>query len=128
MNTKLLSTLSICFLTYCSFSQQVETPGQSVNVKNSVKDSALIEMVRGLNEVLKARVKTSFTRHSFVNYRDDVIIDDVNIEYDKPMPIDSLYKYNLNEFKKITISFDDPPTIYGSKAEMGIIRLHRSNP
>jgi hypothetical protein len=123
MKIKFLITLSVCFLSYSSFSQQPETPAHFKIEKNSVKDSSLLKMVRGFNEVLKARVKTSFTRHSLVLYRDDVLIDDDMI----PMPIDSLYKYNLKDFKKITISFDDSPALYGGKTEAGIIRIHRKD-
>lgn len=41
------------------------------------------------------------------------------------VPIDSLYKYNIKDFKSISIELAGPEEIYGSAFKYGMIVLHR---
>jgi hypothetical protein len=116
MKVKLVLTAITCCLFYYSHAQSAITKEPVKIEKNAERDSTLIKVVKGINAAIKDRYK-----HNLQGHIESVIIDGVQ----GMVPIDSLYKYNFNDFKQITISFNEDPAIYGSQAITGIIRLYR---
>jgi hypothetical protein len=115
MKVKLLLTAIACCLFYHSHAQSRIAKEPVKIEKNVARDSTLIKMVKGINVAIKNRYK-----HNLNGHIESVIIDGVQ----GMVPIDSLYNYNFNDFKQITISFNEDPAIYGSQAITGIIRLY----
>lgn len=111
---KLFLTIGLCFYLSLAVAQKTPTVMPQSGKVLTTPDSTLIKLVKGINETLKARYKINFN-----TYNDFVLIDE------KTVKMDSLYKYDFKDFKKITISFDEQPAIYGKQTIIGIIRLQR---
>lgn len=112
----LLLTLAASCLFYFTHAQGINVEPPVKSEKNVARDSTLVKVVRGINASMKSRYK-----HNPKGHIESVVIDGVK----GMVPIDSLYKYNFDDFKQITISFNEDPAIYGSQTITGIIRLHR---
>lgn len=111
---KRIFLLMICYAAACSGLHAQDMAPQAPR-----QDSVLLKFVRGIDGVIRERAKlTGSTKFAGSN---GVII---GREY---VPVDSLYKYSINDFKEVTISFDSSLPVYGSAAQFGIIILHKKN-
>lgn len=105
-----------CLLFQHSLAQKTNISKTLSTKKNSKTDSILLKTVRGINKSLKDRFNSQL----------NIFTDYVIIDKEGHIPIDSLHKYNMKDFKQITITFDEPGAIYGPYASsVGIIRLVR---
>ncbi|TDQ11183.1 hypothetical protein [Pedobacter metabolipauper] len=120
MKMKLFLTILICCCIQFTFAQKKSDFVSVTKSTAAVADSTLLKMVKGINEVIRARVKAAFPPDVIASYQDYAVIDQ-----EGRIPIDSLLKYNIKDFKNITVSFGEPVSLYSIKSLYGVIMLYR---
>lgn len=85
-------------------------------------DSTLIKMVRGIRQVIENRARdTNYPNRVLKAWPDQVSVVGIR----GGVYIDSLFRYNIKDFRSISIEFGIHPAIGGSMAPFGKIYLHR---
>lgn len=118
----LLVAFAIIVISNNCFSQDIFDKARIPRDRYPDSDScALMKMVKGIDELIRNRAKATGYPSVFDGWGSRVAL----IQNEGAIPIDSLYKYHIKDFKSITVQFDLNPMMYGIRPYFGIIFLQR---
>ena len=94
---------------------------QRTEVKNG-SDSTLLKFVKGIQGAIEKRAIDEGYKNTSI-WSGYVIVAGIK----GGVPIDSLRYFGINDFKSITVKFNEPYAIYGAQSPYGIIFLEPKN-